>query len=221
MRNFRTFAAGAGFAMGMAGCFGRGTTEYQPPPEAFHSPRSLSEVLKSERPQDFYTETYRAFRFSSQSVLTLTGGEQTKTFQGSSALEIDEKGNYHLIRIPLSGESAVEVIHFDQKVYLKSGGENDFRVLRPQPEFARWLTVSLREIFSLYDQTHFGKNASSSTKGNLQCWTQDPNVLCIDPASGLPVEGTLKVPEGDHAILSVRFNFAPVKPESITVSPPA
>jgi hypothetical protein len=210
-----------GFACVLAGCFGDRSSEYVPPPEAYHSPRSISEILKSARPQDFYTEAYGAFRFSSQSVVSVPKTSPPKTFQGSSALEMDDKGNYHLIRIPLSGEPAVEVIAFDKKVYLKSGTETGFRVLRPQAEIARWLTVSLREIFALYAQSDLVSDETATTKGNLSCWAKERDVLCMDPVTALPIEGTLSAPQPSGSVLTVRFNVAPAKPETLRLAPPS
>ncbi len=209
------------FPLLLAACFGQNGSEYTPPPEAYHSPRSFTDVVQSTHPQDFYTEAYGAFRFSSQSLLTLTKADSAKTFSGTSAFEIDENGGYHLIRTPLSGEPTVEVYKVGPKVYLKSGGETKFRLLRPQPEFTHWIAMSLREVFSLYDQAGFGKESATAAKGSLSCWTQESNSLCFDPGSGLPVEGTLKVSQAKGSVLSVSFKIVPAKPENLKVAPPA
>ena len=221
MRNCRAFLAIVWLSSTFGACSSKTSTEYVPPPEAYHSPDSISDILKSEHPQDFYSEAYGAFRFSSQSVLSITKNDPPKTFQGSSALELDDKGNFHLIRIPLSGESAVELIQIDQKIYLKAGSDAGFRILRPQSEFKRWMTVSLKEVFSLYAQANLAVGAPSTTKGAYSCWASGPNSLCIDPATSLPAEGTLTVPQPSGSTLTVRFNFAPAKPGTILVSPPA
>jgi hypothetical protein len=206
---------------GIAGCFGRSTNEYVPPSDTERTARSLSDVFKAEKPQAFYTEAYGGFRFSSQSLLTISKNGENRTFQGSAAIELDEKGNYHLARIPMTGEATVEVIRLDQKAYLKGGSSSGFRILRPQPEFDRWVTISLREAFALFDQANFGRNAASSTKGSLNCWTQEEDSLCVDPKTGLPMEGSIKTAQPSGAILSFRFNFAPAKPGSIQLGPPS
>lgn len=218
MRDFRTILL---VPLLLAGCSGERSSEYVPPPEAYHAPRSIAEILKSSRPQNFYLEAYGSFRFSSQSTVSVPKTNPPRTFQGSSALEMDERGNYRLIRIPLSGEPAVEVIAFDRKVYVKSGGESGYRMLRPQAEFQRWLTVSLREIFSLFAESALVSDETAATKGNLSCWAKGPNVLCVDPATSLPVEGTLSAKQPNGSTLAVRFNVAPAKPEELKLAPPS
>jgi hypothetical protein len=190
-----------------------------------HRPLELSDVLSYPSPTALYAEKYGAFQFSSQSRLSL-GGEGGEPLEGKSFLERDERGNYHLVRVPLSPDPLVEVFYTDGKVLLRIGKDNNFFPVRHQVEFDRWATRSLREVFTLYENSFLSDAKASTSREKLTCWSTKNARICTDPTTGLPLEGQFRpmVPDPRSVKASsapeVRFSISPADPEKFSITAP-
>ncbi len=182
-------------------------------------PKSLDKILEQRNPLDFYIDAYGSFRLDSKSTFTLSknGSQEPRIYEGKTILEWDDRGNYHLIRDPFMKKSSIELVYFNQKSYLRSGKGTEFRVLQNLKEFEHWTMIALREIFSLYEQVGFGTNSSPVTQDQLSCTIQKMGKLCVDPATGLPLNGNLTMNPRKDCALKVEFSITPQRVEPIHV----
>ncbi|HLG20407.1 MAG TPA: hypothetical protein VI895_11410 [Bdellovibrionota bacterium] len=210
------------------GCSGPGSEVSSAPTPADdpHQPLELADVISHPSPFALYANAYGAFQFSSHSKLTLGDREKGEQIEGRSFLERDERGNYHFIRAPLSSESPVEAIYVDGKVYLRLGKGSDFTAVRHQMEFDRWANRALREVFSLYENGFLSEASNSSSREKLTCWATKYASVCVDPATGLPLEGTFRPkaadsgPQKNISNLEVRYSISPATHRKFSIVPP-
>lgn len=188
-------------------------------PAAAPSPIPLDDVLSAANPYQLYVDLYDSFRFTSHSKFQAVDGGVSRTFEGKTALERDEFGNFRLDRTPLYG-SAVELVYVNHEAYLRKGVDAQYRIVPYQPEFEQWAIRSFREILSLYESQNFPEGAQEKNQGALQCWLKKAVRLCIDPRTGLPLEGIITASSKDQPNPEIRFSVTPTERKRVSISAP-
>ena len=165
---------------------------------------------------DLYIEAYGAFHFSSRSELVSDRDPQ----EAKTSFARDEHGNYHLERVPFAKESAVEVYSIERKTYLRSGRDQEFRIVMHQVEFDRWLAKAVHEVLALYAASSLDLSAPSGVQDGLNCWVRGPTSLCVDPQTGLPLQGTVFHSMEQGWTARVKFAITPGSARPVVILPP-
>lgn len=166
---------------------------------------SLEFVLTYPKPLDLYQKTYRSFQLSSNSSFIRQEEESHTQIEGRSLLEMDENGNFHLVRIPLYKTEPTELFLVNQKAYLRKNDEKGFYALRIQDEFLRWLQLPFQEIFELYKKNGFLTEEPPVKESSFHCWTKPHGKICVDTNTGLPIRGILQSELNEKDSLKVQF----------------
>ena len=188
-------------------------------------PLTLEDILANEKPVGLYIQSYGAFQFSSKSRIVTSNEKTGKTYEGRTFFERDQIGNYHLVRVPLTGEPAIELYYIQGKVFLRQGPEEAFRVVRHQIEFDRWAERSVREVLVLFKENSFSEAKVTASDVKFTCRQKDSMHLCMDPETGLPLKGTFRRPQAggsalDMPLPEVQFSMAPSTHQEFKILPP-
>lgn len=181
-------------------------------------PVALKDLFSEQRPFDLYVKAYGSFQFVSKS--SLISGDQLKeepeegktevNTMGRSSLIRDQKGNYHFVRIPLTGTPQVDLIYVGRKFFLRKKQKDAFRETRHQQEFETWVNNAFREVFQLFEKEDF-LAATKEEENNQTCLKNDKGVLCLDADTGLPISGQIE------SIASVAFSVESIVPDSLRI----
>jgi hypothetical protein len=181
--------------------------------------KPIAEVLASRNPADLYATAFGSFILESDTRLTL-GGEANAVYEGHTKLTRSDTGDYEFVRTPLSPSPSVTLRQVRGRVYLKSGGGQEFRRVRDQKEFEQWLQHAFRELFDPFAKAGFS-DPGQGTIGNTQiCWSKSAGKLCVDAASGLPLSGSLVISRSDGASPRVEFKVEPMAAKSVQIPVP-
>ena len=179
----------------------------------------LADVLAHEHPVDLYASSYGPFKLETNSLLQRSAKEADVSIgkQGQTVLRRDEKGNFHLKRIPFKNEWTTDLIYLNREYYLRSGSSKEYQKVRQQTEFDQWLNIPLTEIFSLFNAEGFATQPAN----DKHCYVKETAEICVDPATGLPLTGILRVKKTSETQLEVRFQLMPAQPNSVQIHLPS
>ncbi|MFH1016828.1 MAG: hypothetical protein V1798_01445 [Pseudomonadota bacterium] len=215
---WRSLLAGAAVSI-LAACHSNRETVPAADNADHPEPMSIGNVLTSQHPADLYEEAFGTFRMESFSHLNL-GAKAPAAIEGHTKLAVSESGDFEFVREPLSPKGSVVLRCVQKRYYLKSGGAETFRRVRGQKEFEWWLDHAFRELFDEFAKAGFSDPGQGTISQTQICWTKSAGKLCVDPASGLPLSGSLTVQKTDGLAPRIEFKVEALPPQSVRISAP-